>query len=156
MKKKKIIIAVTVALLLLLLCCLLSYLKVFKMIKNGAKGYMHKNIHPQELEVALKILERDKIFFPGWATKKMYSNFNNPQPNNPSNPFDLNAREEELLKYVCLDITYKEIGVEMCCSPRTIDGYRDSLFAKLGINSRVALALFAVKYKYFDPKDFSL
>lgn len=126
---------------------------LFKMIHNGAKGYMHKNIHPQELEMALKTLLRDKIFFPGWATEKMYSNFNNPSPNDPKNPFDLSNREEEFLKYVCLDLTYKEIGDKMCCSPRTIDGYRDSLFSKLGMNSRVALALFAVKYNYFDPKN---
>lgn len=129
---------------------------LFKMIHNGAKGYMHKNIHPQELEVALKTLIRDKIYFPGWATQKMYSNFNSPNPSNPSNPFDVSPREEEFLKYVCLDMTYKEIGDKMCCSPRTIDGYRDSLFSKLGINSRVGLALFSVKYKYFDPKDFKI
>lgn len=126
---------------------------LFKMINNGAKGYMHKNIHPQELEVALKTIVREGIFFPGWATQKMYSNFNNPQPNNP---FDISAREEEFLKYVCLDLTYKEIGDKMCCSPRTVDGYRDSLFVKIGVNSRVALALFAVKYKYFDPADFNV
>lgn len=129
---------------------------LFKMINNGAKGYMHKNIHPQELEVALKTIIREGIFFPGWATQKMYANFNNPQPTKVGNPFDISPREEEFLKYVCLDITYKEIGDKMCCSPRTIDGYRDSLFVKIGVNSRVALALFAVKYKYFDPVDFKV
>lgn len=129
---------------------------LFKMIHNGAKGFMHKNIHPAELEIALKTLVREHIYFPGWATQKMYSNFNSPHPVNPSNPFDLSQREEEFLTYVCQDITYKEIADKMCCSPRTVDGYRDSLFTKLSLNSRVGLALFAVKYKYFDPKDFKI
>lgn len=127
---------------------------LFKMINNGAKGFMHKNIHPQELEIALKTLIKDGMYFPGWATQKMLSNINNPKQK--LNPFDLTPREEELLKYVCLDKTYKEIGDIMNCSPRTIDGYRDSLFVKIGVNSRVALALFAVKYKYFDPKDINI
>ena len=33
----------------------------------------------------------------------------------------------------------------MKLSPRTIDGYRDALFEKLGIKSRVGLVLFAIK-----------
>ncbi|WP_367913514.1 response regulator [Leadbetterella sp. DM7] len=129
---------------------------LFRMINNGAKGFMHKNIHPHELEFALKTLLREKIYFPGWATEKLYSNVNTPQPANPLNPYNITAREEEFLKYVCQDLTYKEIAVKMACSHRTVDGYRDSLFTKLGTSSRVGLVLFAVKYKYFDPKDFKL
>lgn len=126
---------------------------LFKMINNGAKGFMHKNIHPQELEIALKTLLREKIYFPGWATQKLYSSINNPMP---SPAYEITPREEEFLKYVCQDLTYKEIGERMNCSHRTVDGYRDSLFTKLGINSRVGLALFAVKHKYFDPEDFKI
>jgi DNA-binding NarL/FixJ family response regulator len=33
----------------------------------------------------------------------------------------------------------------MNVSPRTVDGYRDALFEKLEIKSRVGLALFAVR-----------
>jgi DNA-binding NarL/FixJ family response regulator len=33
----------------------------------------------------------------------------------------------------------------MFLSPRTIDGYRDALFEKLNIKSRVGLVLFAIK-----------
>jgi DNA-binding CsgD family transcriptional regulator len=42
-------------------------------------------------------------------------------------------------------MTYKEIADQMGLSPRTIDGYRDGLFEKLGIKSRVGLVLFAIK-----------
>jgi DNA-binding NarL/FixJ family response regulator len=33
----------------------------------------------------------------------------------------------------------------MFCSPRTVESYRDSLFEKLGVKTRTALALYAVK-----------
>lgn len=127
---------------------------LFRMINNGAKGFMHKNIHPMDLEIALQTLLKEKIYFPGWATAKLYSNVNNPQPVNMVNPYNITPREEEFLKYVCMDLTYKEIGEKMTCSHRTVDGYRDSLFTKLGTNSRVGLVLFAVKHKYFDPNSF--
>lgn len=129
---------------------------LFRMINNGAKGFMHKNIHPRELEIALRTLLKEKIYFPGWATEKLYSNLNNPQPVNVTNPFNISAREEEFLKYVCMDLTYKEISEKMSCSHRTVDGYRDSLFTKLGTSSRVGLVLFAVKHKYFDPNNFTV
>ena len=57
----------------------------------------------------------------------------------------LNDREIEFLKLACTEMTYKEIADYMYLSPRTIDGYRDALFEKLGIKNRVGLVLFAIK-----------
>ena len=42
-------------------------------------------------------------------------------------------------------MTYREIADQMGLSHRTIDGYRDILFDKLDIKSRVGLAIFAIK-----------
>ena len=45
-------------------------------------------------------------------------------------------------------MSYKEIAEKMCCSPRTVENYRDSLFTKLGLKSRVGLAVYAIKHGY--------
>jgi DNA-binding NarL/FixJ family response regulator len=42
-------------------------------------------------------------------------------------------------------MTYKEIAKAMHLTPRHIDSYRDSLFTKLDVKSRVGLAIYAVK-----------
>ncbi len=42
-------------------------------------------------------------------------------------------------------MTYKEIAEKMHVSPRTVDGYRDELFERLNVKSRVGLVLFAIK-----------
>ena len=42
-------------------------------------------------------------------------------------------------------MTYKEIADLMCLSPRTIDSYRDHLFEKLNVKSRIGLAMFAIR-----------
>ncbi|MGI8952705.1 MAG: LuxR C-terminal-related transcriptional regulator [Chitinophagaceae bacterium] len=39
----------------------------------------------------------------------------------------LSDREIEFLKYACTELSYKEIAEKMFVSPRTIDGYRDTL-----------------------------
>lgn len=57
----------------------------------------------------------------------------------------LTDREVEFLKLAATELTYKEIAERMHLSPRTIDGYRDDLFAKLNIKSRVGLVIYAIK-----------
>ena len=57
----------------------------------------------------------------------------------------LNDRELEFMRLVCTECTYKEIADQMYLSPRTIDGYRDALFEKLNVRTRVGLAMYAVR-----------
>jgi DNA-binding CsgD family transcriptional regulator len=54
-------------------------------------------------------------------------------------------REKEFLKYVTTEMSYKEISEKMFCSPRTVESYRDNLFEKLELKTRVGLAVYAIK-----------
>lgn len=120
---------------------------VIKMIKYGVKGYLHKNTPPNELERALSNLMEEGIYFPNWATSLILQTFS--RGKHPSTGIEgkerLSHRELEFLKYVCTELTYKEIADKMCCSPRTIEGYRDALFEKLNIKTRTGLAMYVVK-----------
>jgi two-component system, NarL family, invasion response regulator UvrY len=42
-------------------------------------------------------------------------------------------------------MTYKEITQALGMTPRHVDTYRDALFTKLDVKSRVGLAIYAVK-----------
>lgn len=57
----------------------------------------------------------------------------------------INQRERQFLQLVCSELTYAQIADRMCVSPRTVDGYREALFMRLQVKSRVSLALWAVK-----------
>lgn len=119
---------------------------LLKMVKNGAKGYLHKNVHPTELQTGLDKLTANGIYFPDWATSKFLLNLSGDAKMLKKNLLnDITDREREFLTYVCTEMTYKEIAERMICSPRTIEGYRDALFEKLDVHTRVGLALFAVK-----------
>ena len=54
-------------------------------------------------------------------------------------------KEMEFLRHNCSDHSIKEIAEMMKVSPRTLDGYKDSLFTKLNIHSRTGLAIFAAR-----------
>ncbi|MBD2702270.1 helix-turn-helix transcriptional regulator [Spirosoma sp. BT702] len=64
-----------------------------------------------------------------------------------TNPPDvrLNQRERHFIQLACSELTYVQIADKMCVSPRTVDGYREALFDRLAVRSRVGLALWAVK-----------
>jgi len=115
---------------------------VIKMVKNGAKGYLLKNTNPQELEKALNKLVSDGFYYPDWASKVLFSNFNN---QDYEKKIKFSERETEFLKYTITELSYKEIADKMCCSPRTVESYRDNLCEKLELKTRVGLAVFAIK-----------
>jgi DNA-binding NarL/FixJ family response regulator len=117
---------------------------LIRMIKNGAHGYLLKNIHPAELEKALDTLISTGHYFPDWATSKMLKNISGDEKQLVP-AIEFSDREKELLQYACTEMSYKEIGEKMFCSPRTVESYRDSLFEKLNLKTRVGLAVFALK-----------
>jgi DNA-binding NarL/FixJ family response regulator len=116
---------------------------VIKMIKNGANGYLLKNTNPYELEKALNSMISNGFYYPEWASRIVYAALNKKDSDN--NAIKLTDREKEFLKFVTTEMSYKEIAEKMCCSPRTIESYRDNLFEKLELKSRVGLAVFALK-----------
>lgn len=117
---------------------------LIKMIKDGAKGYMLKNVHPNELEIALNNLVEKGYFFPEWAASKVFTSISE-NAIETSSKIKLSEREEEFLKYTTTEMNYKQIAEKMFCSPRTVENYRDSLFEKLELKSRVGLAVYALK-----------
>lgn len=117
---------------------------LIRMIRSGASGYLNKNIHPSELEKALNGICRNGYYYPDWATSRVLNAVAN-ESFNAQPGIKISDREQEFLTYSCTELTYREIAEKMFCSSRTVESYRDSLFVKLGVKTRVALALYAVK-----------
>jgi two-component system, NarL family, invasion response regulator UvrY len=121
---------------------------IIRMIKNGARGYVLKDSEPAELRMALQNILTKGYHYSELVTGKLIFNMNrqglDDNTTTASNE-QLSARELDFLKYACTEFTYKEIADKLHVSPRTVDGYRDGLFEKLGIKTRVGLAMYAVK-----------
>lgn len=115
---------------------------IIKMIKNGAKGYLLKDTTPQIFYDALKTVIDKGYFF-----TEMVSGILVNRIDNKDKKLEFKEKELEFIKRACSEKTYKEIADEMCLSPKTIDGYRESIFAKLEIKTRIGLVLYAIKNK---------
>lgn len=120
---------------------------IIRMLKNGARGYILKETEPKEFKCALDSVISKGYYYSEMVTGKMIHALNNLEDDNYSiKPLiSLNDREIEFLKLACTELTYREIADKMHLSPRTIDGYRDTLFDKLNAKTRVGLVLYAIK-----------
>jgi two-component system, NarL family, invasion response regulator UvrY len=115
---------------------------ILKMVYRGAGGYILKDSQPEELVRAIKSIHEKGYYHTDLLDTTIASSM---QPAAAS--AELSKKELQFLKYSCTDMTYKEIATLMKLSPRTIDGYRDELFVKLNVKSRIGLVLYAIKSK---------
>ncbi len=116
---------------------------VIQMLRAGAKGYLVKDISPVVLQRALSEVATRGFYYSENVTSRLVSSI---QKNEDSGKPDFKENEMIFLKLACSQKTYKEIAAQMYLSPKTIDGYRESLFHKLGVRSRVGLVLYAIKH----------
>jgi DNA-binding NarL/FixJ family response regulator len=113
---------------------------IISMFRVGCCAYLPKDIHPNELEKALLAVHTRGYYN---ADSPVYSRRFHPAGEDKA--IDLSPREKTFLTHACSDLTYKEIASLMSVSDRTVDGYRDSLFQKLNVKSRVGMALEAIR-----------
>ncbi len=124
---------------------------ILKMIGLGARGYVLKDAEPSELKETLDLVWLKGYSYSEFVTNSLINSIQcKGKAHIPKNEVVLNPRETEFLKWVCKEMTYKEIADKMCLSTRTIDGYRDNLFQRLGVKNRVGLALYAVRSGIYE------
>ena len=115
---------------------------IMKMITNGAKGYLLKDTDPKTFKEALLEVHQKGFYYTEMISGLLINKLNKDE-----NKIVLKEREVEFIKLACTEKTYKEIADGMCLSPKTIDGYRENLFQKLEIKTRIGLVLYAIKHK---------
>lgn len=120
---------------------------IIRMLKNGARGYILKDTEPADLKTAIESVLKKGFHYSEMVTGKLIHTINAMEEADTDirHTLGLNEKEIKFLKLAATEKTYKEIAEEMHLSPRTIDGYRDDLFEKLNVKSRVGLVLFAIK-----------
>jgi DNA-binding NarL/FixJ family response regulator len=128
---------------------------IIRMLKYGAKGYILKDSDPIQLKNALEDLVKKGFYYSELVSGKLISAIN--KMDSEGDIFEttvhLNEREKDFLRHSCSEFTYKEIAEKMFVSPRTVDGYRDTLFEKLHVKTRVGLVIYAIKNGLVDLND---
>ncbi|MGO4293505.1 response regulator [Chitinophaga sp. RAB17] len=113
---------------------------IIEMLKAGCCAYLLKDIHPTELEKALREIFTTGIYYND-ASNVNYRRLLLQSEQKQT----LTDREREFLSLACSDLTYKAIAAKMNVTERTVDGYREILFNKLNVQSRTGMVLEALR-----------
>lgn len=116
-------------------------LNVIKMLRNGANGYVLKDTEPEELENAIKQIHGGDFYHSEVVTGRVLKYLEKDNRETEK----MHEKEMQFLKLCCTEMTYREIANEMHLSPRTVDTYRENLFAKLDVKTRTGLVIHAIK-----------
>lgn len=123
-----------------------SEIALIRLLKHGVRAFLKKDAHPKELRLAINAVAGGGYYYSHDTTGKLATLFQmHPDGHSFASKAMLTDPEMEFLKLASTDLTYKEIAHQLKLTPRTIDGYRDSLFEKLDVKSRVGLAIYAVR-----------
>lgn len=128
-----------------------SEISFLRLLKVGVKAFLKKDIVPLELRKALKYVTEGGYFY---GNKEMGRFTEILRDSNSESDLlkkmMLSEIEINFLKLTATELTYKAIADLMKMSPRKIDHFRDHLFSKLDVKSRVGLAMFATRNGFVE------
>jgi two-component system nitrate/nitrite response regulator NarL len=120
---------------------------LFKAIKNGAHGYLLKDLEPDQLYEYMESISRGESPLSGVMATKILQEFSHPTPAQEQEADEvldeLTARETNILHLVAEGKTNKEIGSELVISENTVKIHLRNILEKLHLKNRIQIAVYA-------------
>ncbi|MFL5763608.1 MAG: response regulator [Bacteroidia bacterium] len=126
---------------------------IIRLFRLGARGYLKKNCTAEIMKEALNEIFLKGFYHNEFLTYSLQTNITAVKRSEQEQILsELTEREKEFLKLVCneKEFTYEQIADKMHVQPRTVDGYRESIFGKFNIKSKTGLVLFVLKHKLIE------
>jgi DNA-binding NarL/FixJ family response regulator len=125
---------------------------VIAIVRAGARGYVTKTITGEELSDAVRrVRDGDAVFSPRLAGFVLDA-FAGDLPAEEVDPEldQLTAREREVLRHIARGYLYKEIGLRLHISVKTVEAHVSSVLRKLQLSNRHELSRWAVSRRLVD------
>jgi DNA-binding NarL/FixJ family response regulator len=126
--------------------------QLFEALKSGAKGYLLKDLLPNELLTFIHMVYRGESIISGQMASKIIENMKRPndtgipQTNLAVGKMDvLTKREKEILTQVMKGLTNREIASALFISENTVKNHLRNIMEKLHMNNRVQAATYALQ-----------
>jgi two-component system, NarL family, nitrate/nitrite response regulator NarL len=117
-------------------------------IELGARGVVLKDSAPQDIRQAVRTVFSGHVWFSDVVVNGVVRILQ--APGAPAaergNPFGLTAREREIISAIVEGCTNKDVGAKLLIAEDTVKRHVTNIFNKLGMSTRVELAMFAVSH----------
>ena len=119
---------------------------VFPVIEAGASGFISKVAASSELASGIRSVFRGDSYLSPSVAKLLVEDYQHAGARAGHDPYEqLTDRERDVLKLVVEGHTTQEIADMLVLSPKTVEGHRTNLMAKLGIRNRTELVKYALR-----------
>ncbi|MDP4105511.1 MAG: response regulator transcription factor [Bacillota bacterium] len=125
--------------------------QLFEALRLGAKGYLLKNLLPNELLTFIHMVNRGESIISGPIVRKIVEFITSHQPAELKSVRTLKKtniltkREKEILMHVIKGYTNREIAISLCISENTVKNHLRNIMEKLQMNNRVQAATYALQ-----------
>jgi two-component system NarL family response regulator len=109
---------------------------VFKVLRAGAIGYLPKDAERESIRECISAVREDKTWVHPSSAAKLAGRIQ---------AKDITSRESEVLRLVASGKSNKEIGAFLGVTEGTVKVHVNHLFAKLGVDGRVAATMLALQ-----------
>ncbi len=115
---------------------------IYKMLSNGAEGYLMKNKSKEELVNAIHTIHSGKRFV-SHDVQQIYWDYIQNKSKKPKNNIQLTKREIEVLKLIATGLQDREIADQLNISETTVFTHCRNLRKKIAVSNRTELAIHA-------------
>jgi NarL family two-component system response regulator LiaR len=125
--------------------------KVFGVIKAGALGYMVKQVSPQDLRQAVRMVYQGKSALDPAVQRKLVDQVAQADRKAPSIGDNLTHREREVLQLMARGFTNLQIAGELSIEKGTVRYHVSNILRKLGFANRTQAVVYAVENGLAKP-----
>lgn len=128
---------------------------LFEAVKNGAQGYLLKDMEPGELFDMVRGSFRGEAPISRRTARKILGELSrHPLPPRGGHPFQekLSPREQEVLEHLTKGQTNKEIASSLGISENTVKNHLKNILEKLHLKNRVEAAAYAFREGLADEQ----
>lgn len=119
---------------------------LFEALKQGARGYILKDISAQQLRERLREVVRGEVPLSGVIAAKILAEFNRQRAGEANGSLEpLTEREIQILRLVAEGLSNEAVGTRLFLSEQTVKKQLSSVMQKLHLNNRVQAAVYAVR-----------
>ncbi len=121
---------------------------IIDMMEAGAKGYLLKNAHKDEIIEAIKAVHNNQIYYcDGTSSKltRMIAKNDRISFIKKAEKPELSQKEIDVILLICQELTNKEMADRLKISVRTVEGYRDRIQTKIGARNAAGIVVYAIR-----------
>jgi DNA-binding NarL/FixJ family response regulator len=115
---------------------------VYEAIRAGASGFLLKDVEPEELVDAIRVVAAGNALLGATVTTRLLERFGQAPAKAPSLE-ELTERELEILRLLAEGLTNAEIAERLVVSETTVKTHVSSVLRKLGVRDRVQAVIAA-------------